>query len=349
MVTQMMKTVEMDELIARLDQQMMSVESKAWPFVDTCALIVDLLKGAYTTGCRLITAGHIGPEIEIAADQADIELIETFGPSPFSGDIKSVIEKINSTSDILYVSSPNRVTGSTFSLADLEKIAAAVPDGLMIVDEYYFDYYGVTAESLLEDHHHVVVLRSFAAPFGIGSSDIGYALATPEMINSVCHYCESRPISGTVRRAMMTMLDNGEAIAMRIRDVHKESLRVANKLTRMGVQCRLTSADFLLLRVADPAAVGNALARSKVPVVNLDGYPGLENYTSYYIQSPDSNDILLSTFERMPYEKYLMKNIDKRVITMRLDGETTLSEQTSNRIAGITTKRTKTEEETVTV
>ncbi len=349
METSITNPVDIDELVARLNQQTMIAESNAWPFVDTSALMVDLLKGAYAVGSRLISAGHIGPEMEIVADKAEIELVEALGPSPFSSDTRTVIEKINSSQDILYVPSPNRITGTTFSLSDLKLLAGAVTDGLMIVDEYYYDYYGVTAELLLSDYPHVVVLRSFAAPFGIGSSDIGYALATPEKMKDIRHYCEARPLSRTVRRAMLTTLDNGKALSMRIREVHSESLRLANKLTRMGVQCRLTSADFLLLRVADPSAIGNSLARTKVPIINLDGYPELKNYVAYYIQSAETNDRLLRTFERIPYEKYLMKSIDKRAITMRLKGETLRSEQTVNRISRFNSKQTISEKEVIEV
>jgi hypothetical protein len=98
-------------------------------------------------------------------------------------------------------------------------------------------------------------------------------------------------------------------------------------LTRQGVQNRITATDFLLMRVADPARVGNFLAKHGTPIENLRGYPGLDNYVRYVIQSPLSNDRLLNAFQRMPADYYKMDDIDKRGVMLRRSAEKQVDDQ----------------------
>lgn len=89
----------------------------------------------------------------------------------------------------------------------------------------------------------------------------------------------------------------------------------------MGVQTRLTATDFMLLRVADPRRVGNALARHKVSIDNLDGYRELNNFLRYRVQSPLTNDKLIDAFKAMPEDDYKLTTEGLRALVMKRAGE----------------------------
>jgi hypothetical protein len=129
-------------------------------------------------------------------------------------------------------------------------------------------------------------------------------------------------MSTTMFRMLDTVLINETLASQRLAEVHEESLRIAHNLTQLGVQNRITATDFLLLRVADPVRVGNHLASFGCPVENLDGYPELKNYLRYRIQSPLSNDNILTGFRRMPPDYYKMDDLDKRAIMFHRPAET---------------------------
>ena len=114
----------------------------------------------------------------------------------------------------------------------------------------------------------------------------------------------------------MTAIQDGDATVLRHQEIHDEALRLAVALTHLGVQCRLAAADFLLMRVASPKDAGNYLVTDKVPVENLDGYPGMKNYLRYRISSRESNDRLLAAFHRMPGNYVKMAGLDHRAVSM---------------------------------
>ena len=55
------------------------------------------------------------------------------------------------------------MTGSNYSFAQLDQMVSALPQGMLILDEKYHDFYGISALPLLEHHDQIVVIRSLSA------------------------------------------------------------------------------------------------------------------------------------------------------------------------------------------
>jgi histidinol-phosphate/aromatic aminotransferase/cobyric acid decarboxylase-like protein len=305
-------------LIGKVSNKSMVSKEMVLPFVDCTdfmEVLLRLLDNHHSS--RLLSAGHVTPDVAIAADRAHLALKEVLAVSPFSGDPDRVIEEITTGREIIYAANPNRVTGANFSLADLELLARAVPGGALVVDEHYFDFYGISGLPLLKRHDNVVVIRSLTTPFGIRSDESGYVIASKSKIDALKEVYNWDRISRITYKILSTCLMNYEAMDTRLKLLHDESLRIAMVMNRLKIQNRLSATDFLLLRVASPVQVGNYLAGSRVQVENLDGYPELKNYIRYEIQSELSNDFMINAFQRMPEEYYRMDNLDRRLIKLR--------------------------------
>ncbi|MBU8933189.1 MAG: aminotransferase class I/II-fold pyridoxal phosphate-dependent enzyme [candidate division Zixibacteria bacterium] len=309
----------LDEIIELMVRKTKTTTDMIWPFADSTDVLTGLLSLYYKPGARMVAAGHVDPAVEIAADRAEVQLHETIGISPFSGDIESALDAVSSPTDMIFIANPNRITGANFSLAEVKYLAEAIPEGVLIIDEYYHDHFGISGAKLLESFSNIVILRSFAASFGIRSSDAGFIMAAPETISRINNSLPQSRVSTIIRKTIRATLVNDVALQNHLHEIHDEGLRLAKELSQIGVQCRLTATDFVLLRVKDPAGVGNSLARGRVTIENLDGYHSLNNYVKYQIQSPISNDAIISAFKRMPTELYRMKSLDRRAVKMRHD------------------------------
>ena len=289
---------------------------RVFPYGVLAEFLEEFLKMLCRPSCTLVCAGLTTPEIAIAADKADSKLCEIIGESPFTVDLKVVISAVNEECDVIYVANPNRVSGSCASVKDLAHLAGTVPRGFLIVDETLYDYSGVTGLSLLEDCPNVIILRSFTVPFGIHSSCAGFGITGKRLITNMNDSVQLRSVSKAMRQAIVAAIEDGEATVSRHQEIHDEALRLAVALTHLGVQCRLAAADFLLMRVASPKDAGNFLVAGKVPVDNLDGYPGKKNYLRYRISSRESNDRLLEAFDRMPANYVKMQGFDRRAVSL---------------------------------
>jgi histidinol-phosphate aminotransferase len=308
-----------DELLEQVADRTMVAGSRLLMFRDYTEALSDLLRLVDLSAGDVLVAGHCSPDVAIAADKAGLTVRESLGASPFCGDPTRVLQAVSGRDQVVFAANPNRITGAGFALSDLGRIAEAVPDGLLIVDEHYFDYCGVTSVPLLERHSNLVIMRSFAAGFCIGCES-GFLVAHQALIRHLRAGCHWQRISATLRKLVMSTFSNDAAQGKRLKVVHNESLRIATTLTRLGIQNRITPTDFLLIRVADPARVGNFLAARGVPIENLDGYPEMNNYIRYTIQSEKSNDVFLRAFDKMPVDYYRMKDADQRALTLRSRG-----------------------------
>ncbi|MBU0982414.1 MAG: aminotransferase class I/II-fold pyridoxal phosphate-dependent enzyme [candidate division Zixibacteria bacterium] len=315
-------TSRLEDLAGKVSVQLRIEPERILPFADATAALTCLLQYRADTSTDLLVAGLATPELAIAADRAGIRLAEVVGESPFVSSPNDLVAAVNAGDETIFLANPNQLTGADFARADLVRLAAAVPNGMLIVDETLFDFYGISALPLLTDCTNIVVLRSLTAGFGIRSDESGYLVGSPAVLNVLRHDPAWSTMSNTVYRILSVTMSSGDARDKHVATIRDEALKIATHLTRLGIQNRLTATDFLLMRVADPKQTGNWLARYNVSVENLDGYPQLKSYIRYRIQSPLSNERLLTAFDNMPREYYRLKGLDKRMVKMHRPPQT---------------------------
>lgn len=307
-------------LVQLIATRMNVPDSMVCLFADFERVLTGLFRTASSPAARIIAGGHVTPEVQLAAHKVDRTLTEIIGVSPFSGDVESVLAAVTDRADIVFVSNPNRVTGIGWTLQELGRIAQAVPDGLLIIDEYYYDFHGISADPLFDRHGNVVILRSPAPSVGI-STDAGYLIATPHLIDRLSQTGQVSSVSAADRELLTESMYTGRSLLSRLRVIHDESLRVVGELARMNVHCRITPFNCLLVRVANAAIVGNHLARYKIAVDNLDGYPGLKSYIRVRIESPATNDRLIEAFRRLPEMAIESRKARSQMLRLRRPAE----------------------------
>ncbi len=314
-----------DDLLEKLAARLEVDSSTVIPFTDFTEMMTALLEHIGQNQSRLLIAGHASADLAMAVERAGLQAVEIPGASPFVSHPEDVIEMIDSPANLVHVSNPNRVTGSDMSNNHLSRIAEKVSNGVLIIDEKYFDYYGISGIPLIAKYDNVVVIRSLTAGFGIRSDESGCLIGSPHFISGFKNYYQWSHITTTMFRLLSMSLTDKTLATRQLNQIHDEALRVSNQLTALSLQNRITSADFLLLRVADPQKVANFLARFGSPVDNLSVHSDLAEYLSYRIQSPLSNDNFISACKRMPVEYYRMSDIDKRAVMFHRPGESSSS------------------------
>lgn len=77
---------------------------------------------------------------------------------------------------------PNAPTGALLSLEAVEDIIAHNQDVVVIVDEAYIDFGGITAAGLIDKYENLLVVRTFSKSRSLAGMRIGYALGSRKLI-----------------------------------------------------------------------------------------------------------------------------------------------------------------------
>jgi histidinol-phosphate aminotransferase len=102
--------------------------------------------------------------------------------SDFSVDVDAFLQKITPCTKLIYVANPNNPTWNVLlTLAQIEKILQSFR-WLLVLDEEYFSFSGVTGLPLLKKYQNLIILRWFSKSFGIAGVRLGVLFADPAVI-----------------------------------------------------------------------------------------------------------------------------------------------------------------------
>ncbi|MGN0341783.1 MAG: histidinol-phosphate transaminase [Roseburia sp.] len=77
---------------------------------------------------------------------------------------------------------PNAPTGNLMLLEQIEEMIKNNPDVIVIVDEAYIDFGGVSALPLIQEYDNVLIVQTFSKSRSMAGMRIGYVMAQPELI-----------------------------------------------------------------------------------------------------------------------------------------------------------------------
>ncbi len=161
---------------------------------------------------------------------------------------------------LVFLCSPNNPTGDVIAPETVRRVAAALPDTLIVLDEAYVEFAAVDSmarEAIAGDN--LVVLRTLSKAYGLAGARIG-ALVGPATLTAIV--TRVLPPYALPSPSLAAALD---ALAPTLMPIHAERIaaiiayraRLAALLRDAGgvVSAREGGANFLLLDVADPAAL----------------------------------------------------------------------------------------------
>lgn len=176
------------------------------------------------------------------------EIVERRLEAPFAIDEEDVAWAGGAGAHVVFVCSPNNPTGNAQTLEAIRSLASAT-DGLVIVDEAYVEFGGDTAQPLLADHPNVAVVRTFSKAFALAGARIGYALASPEVIEDLERVRLPYHMSALTQAAGLTALRHADEAAAGLAAIRIERDRIVRALGEIeGTTVFPSQANFVLFQ-----------------------------------------------------------------------------------------------------
>jgi histidinol-phosphate aminotransferase len=195
------------------------------------------------------------------------------GPYP----VDAVLRAITPRTAMIAVVSPNNPTGAVATQRDLERIAAAAPQALILADLAYAEFAADDLTDTALTLPNVLAVRTFSKAFGLAGLRVGYAIGAPPVIEAVRAVGGPFPVSSISLAAAAEALRIVEAQGNPVvQAVRAERQKLALLLSELGAQPFPSQANFVLARFPDADRVWRELARQGIAVRRFVNQPPLE-------------------------------------------------------------------------
>ena len=155
---------------------------------------------------------------------------------------------------------PNAPTGELLSLDMVEDIIEHNSDVIVVVDEAYIDFGGVSALPLIEKYDNVIVVQTFSKSRSLAGSRVGYAMANPVLIkylNDVKYSFNSYTMDRITIAAATEAVKDRDYFAETTAKVIKTREWTKNELAGLGFEFGDSKSNFIFAR--HPKMSGQAL------------------------------------------------------------------------------------------
>ncbi|HYL02498.1 MAG TPA: histidinol-phosphate transaminase [Steroidobacteraceae bacterium] len=246
--------------------------------------------GMYATAARIQGAPIV--TVPLAAERG----FELDAPAILSNDSMPRVK-------LIFLCSPNNPTGNLLSEeAILRVVDALAGRAIVVVDEAYIEFSQRRSLAVqVAQRPQLAVLRTLSKAHGLAGARLGTLIADPEVIALLRKLIAPYAVPQVILEAVTTLLSprHLRVLPRRIRQIRAERSRLRRALGALpGVTAVLPSeANFLLARVADPAA---ALARARAArllVRDVRGVAGLEDALRISVGTRADNDRLLEAWQ----------------------------------------------------
>jgi len=244
----------------------------------------------------------VDPAFEMYAACAEAAGLTTLHVPPEPGfrfPIDALLRAATDTTRLIYLTDPNNPTGLPIPPGAVEKLAAAVPHAMILVDEAYADFSGRTfIGPALERHRNLVVGRTFAKAHGLAALRIGALIAHPDTLAPLGNILPPYSLNICAVRALDAALGDRAYLDDYVAQSAESRRLIYAFCEKHSFTYWPSEANFVLLKIGPQARdVVGALADRGVLIRDRSASPGCEGCVRITAGIVEHTEICLAALE----------------------------------------------------
>ena len=262
-------------------------------------LIQTLVYAICDSGDRILAVQPGFSIYKRVASVMNIAVLEVPLQKDFSFDVEAIIEK-GKKAKLMILASPNNPTGTVLKVEEIGRIAMNF-DGIVAVDEAYYEFSKETCQELIYKLENIVAIRTFSKAFGLAGVRLGYLLGREEMARAL--FKARLPFSLGIFQQVAgeVVLEKKRFMEERVEKIIKERERLFKELEKIkSIRPIPSCANFILF--ASKNQSGKDLYQrlfEKGIVLRYFDLPRMKNMLRVTVGSPDENDIFLEKMKQI--------------------------------------------------
>lgn len=199
------------------------------------------------------------------------------------------------------IANPNAPTGLAISLDDIRAICRANPDNVVIIDEAYADFSGISAVCLLSECQNLLIVQTFSKSRSLAGMRVGFALGSEELIADLQRMKFSFNPYNLDRLAILAgaaAMEDEDYFAMCVSRVVSTRERTTDALRNLGMTVLPSKTNFLFARPnALPGREVFAALRARGILVRRWDDPAISDWLRISIGTDEEMDALISALK----------------------------------------------------
>jgi histidinol-phosphate aminotransferase len=250
----------------------------------------------YSKGRKIvIVSPSFFPTVQAAKQFATKLISIRLSPPNFDLNPDLLLDQLNEPC-LVILDNPNNPTGKI--LLDRKMVGSIVDhrDVLMVVDEAYYEFSGVTFADMVQEHPNLAITRTMDKAFSLAGARIGYMIAGEAFLDafSSFHMILPRPSLCAAIQAMK----NPDDMRGNVRRVISERERIWKVLNdNLAVNVYKSRTNFLLLKTDIPDMVGK-LANIGILISDLSNQLPL-GFIRVSIGNREDNDAFITGYTKI--------------------------------------------------
>ncbi len=210
------------------------------------------------------------------AEAAGLSVVRVPPQPEFAYPTDQVLAAITPATRLVYLTDPNNPTGLPIPPLAIERIAAAAPHALVLVDEAYADFSGRTQIGPpLDQYRNLVVGRTFAKGHGLAGLRIGALIAHPEGLAGIRRVLPPFSINVCAAVGLRAALGDRPYLEWFVAQAAESRHLIYEFCRQRGLHYWISEANFVLVRVGEDApAIVSAVASSGILIRDRSTQPG---------------------------------------------------------------------------
>jgi histidinol-phosphate aminotransferase len=161
--------------------------------------------------------------------------------------MKALLAALRKRPRIFFLANPNNPTGSVLQPAELRRILKAATQTLVVVDEAYFEFSGITILPWIRRYNNLVVTRTFSKAAGLAGLRLGCIFANRSITEHFRKAQSPYPVNVAALAAARASVRDRGFLRNTLREFRRSHKELERGLTKLGIPFVPSAANFVLL------------------------------------------------------------------------------------------------------
>lgn len=306
-----------DDLKERLASYSGLPEEYLWICPGFNRAIDNIVRAFCHPGKQVIICGPDEHELALRLENYGLEVISHLGATPFSADVDGILGLISDDTRLIYLEQPNALTGTVYSRYEIEMLLNASKNVTLLLNESFYEYFGSDAAGLAASYDNLIILRNVQVSIPENELSLNYILTGRRTMSRLEKFAVEEPpmfmkkLSGP---AVLNIMSKSETQAD---NIHEAMIYLSVRLRSLGISCRLTPADFVIVRAINPDEVASVLNEAGLKARSLSHLPQLENYLQITVSDDAAAHGTVDLLEKMPRYYFMERPSGRQRLTLR--------------------------------